>query len=137
MTGRPGAQKIVCALTILACVIAGVVTCAQFGRSRGPGMVPDTFTMCVLLWDLSPYAGLTGLALWAYRWWRLRSSLVVLAGAMLIGAWGVYAYWWAFGPGIDPQSALMFLFLPLCQWFGCLLAGVPAMSLGVLGRRTG
>jgi cation transport ATPase len=118
---HPVAQKLAFALTLAACVFAGVVTWGNLVPSNNSDTCcyADPLWLALLLWNLSPYAFLSGAAIRAMGKRRLRFSLVVLAGTSLIAAWGTYANWWAFEPRVHLGDVVVMFFLPLAQWVGC------------------
>lgn len=79
------------------------------------------FLLLALAWCVSPYA-LIGLVL-RKPWACTEASLVAFATTLAISGLALYTYTVAFFVKPDPQSGLVFLFMPLWQWAG-VLAGL-------------
>ena len=57
---------------------------------------------------------------------------ITSGGAILIGLGALYLYWRAFfGPDIDPQSGLVYIFLPVYQ----MLASIPVIIIALIATR--
>jgi len=117
---RPGrAQTIMLAANLLLCLAAAAG--AGWQLLAGAAGAVDGFVIAMLLWNVSPYLGLAGVAWFVRRRWPVGASIGALIGTIAVAAFGTYSIYQAFGPGLDPQSALIFLFLPGFLWFGCVL----------------
>jgi hypothetical protein len=81
------------------------------------------------VWALSPYGGLALLSRHASGQ-RLPSWLVLVA-SLLSGSWAVVVQYQAFVAKPDPQSGLVYVFLPLYQW---LVVGLLFVLSGWWGR---
>lgn len=86
---------------------------SQADRSTLPLIV---LTTVFALWAVSPYA-----LLWAAaaRWTNgTGPAALVLGASVAIGAFGLWIYYQGFYVAPDPQSGLLFLFIPFWQWIG-------------------
>ena len=79
------------------------------------------FAIVIYLWAVAPVVALAMIH---------RPGVTTAIGAALIGTWGVYLYWRAFyGPDIDPQSGLVFIFIPFYQLVGAAICVVFAVAI--------
>lgn len=91
------------------------------GGWDGPGSL--VFYVPLFFWMVLPVAGLA-----------IAQPLgsVTSGGAILIGLGALYLYWRAFfGPDIDPQSGLVYIFLPVYQ----MLASIPVIIIALIATR--
>ncbi len=77
------------------------------------------FLLLATAWCVSPYA-LVAIAL-RRPWASTEAVLVAFATTIAISGYALYIYIVAFFVKPDPQSGLVFLFIPLWQWIGVLL----------------
>jgi hypothetical protein len=77
------------------------------------------FLLLALGWCVSPYA-LVALAL-RRPWASTDAMLVAFATTLAIAGYALYIYLVAFFVKPDPQSGLVFLFIPLWQWIGAIV----------------
>ena len=97
-------------LAILASLVTlGLV--AYSAEDAEAGTLP--FLIGVMLWTVLPYAALFMLARRASTN-ELLAAILVLA-VLVVMASGLWLFWKAFFAHPDPQSGLLFLFLPLYQ----------------------
>lgn len=110
-------------------ILGGLLTAGfavYAARGAEAGSLP--FLIIAIVWAVSPYAGLTVLARRAAgpRYW----PAVLVISALLVLSFGLYFFWLGFFAHPDPQSGLLFIFLPFYQ-----LAFVGALFfVGVLLR---
>lgn len=77
------------------------------------------FLLLALAWCVSPYAAIV-LAL-RKPWTGTEASLVAFATTLGVSGLALYVYSVAFFVKPDPQSGLVFLFIPLWQWVGVVV----------------
>ncbi len=107
-------------------IIAGyAIACLAFlfatASWDGPGLL--VFYVPLFFWMVLPIVGLA-----------IAQPLgsVTSGGAILIGLGALYLYWRAFfGPDIDPQSGLVYIFLHVYQ----MLASIPVIIIALIVTR--
>jgi hypothetical protein len=83
------------------------------------------------LWAIAPYVFLFFLA--SQPEFTGRQSIVVMIGSICLSIFGVGLLLDAFFIHLGAQSGLVFIFLPIWQWVGCIVVAV--ISALVKGKR--
>lgn len=118
------ARALAC-LAIMVAVLAGTATLVVT-LGTASGLSP--FVMLVAAWNLGPYVVLAALARSVRR--SLLASAIAFAGTLGICGFGLWVLYDALYVHLDPQSALVFIFLPVWQWpavgLVCIVTGIVA-----------
>ncbi|HUT01335.1 MAG TPA: hypothetical protein VM031_02680 [Phycisphaerae bacterium] len=117
------AQAGVLLASLAVCLAAAVTAIWQLIAAYSTDQPWDAFEILMAAWVASPYVGLAVIAIYVRRLWRLASSVVVLLGTLVVAGFGIWVVWEAFGPSLDAQSGLVFVFAPFTQWLGCAVTG--------------
>ncbi|MFQ5546786.1 MAG: hypothetical protein ACE5FV_00730 [Woeseia sp.] len=101
-------------------LVVGAITTLVFTiyAARPAGLSQWLFFIAVAGWGLLPYA-LVGLTI---RWLPASkgSGIVLCMAAVLLSAFGAFGLYQSFVVHLDPQSAIVLIFLPLWQLLGLM-----------------
>lgn len=117
MGGMPLPNRLVVLVYAIACLILLAVV------GSWDDVETIIFGVVVYVWMVSPVIGLAMLRLF---------PPVPAIGAAILGLLAMYMYWRGFfGPDMDAQSGLLFIFLPFCQW---IVVGAVALVMLLLSE---
>ncbi|MFQ6006862.1 MAG: hypothetical protein ACE5OQ_15330 [Woeseia sp.] len=104
--------------TAYAVLVVGAITTLGFtiDAARPASLSQWLVSLAITFWGLLPYA----LVALTTRWLPTNkgSGLVLLMAAVLLSAFGVFGLYQSFVAHLDPQSAIVLIFIPLWQLLG-------------------